>query len=63
MNVLAIPLTGAAKYAVAYKAIGFGYMALGGPVLVVAGIGIGVVATALIIKNKNKQKERRNEAN
>ncbi len=54
---MAMPIAGAAKYASIYKTVGFGSMALGGPVLLLAGVSIGILGT-VIANNKKKQKKR-----
>ena len=40
-------LTGAARYAAAYKLAGFGSMLLGGPVIFIAGTGVGILASKI----------------
>ena len=50
-------LNGAARYAAAYKLAGFGSMALGGPVIFIAGAGAGFLANKIYKNIKERKSE------
>ena len=52
-----ILFTGAARYAAAYKLAGFGSMALGGPVIFIAGAGAGFLANKIYKNIKERKSE------